>query len=213
VPLLIGNAATETTLFLASQPDNFTIVMPEVQRRVGRFLRLDAPATARLVASYQASLPGASPFDLLAQITTDYVFRRNTTEIAVRQAARATAPVYTYVFDWRTPVMGGRLRTPHTSEVPFVFGTAATAPGLIGTGTDIAPLTHQMMTTWAAFAHTGNPNNATLPHWPRFDGTTRETMLLDRQSKVAQNPGGAERVALEALPFYEYSTGFNFIRP
>jgi para-nitrobenzyl esterase len=212
VPLLIGNAATETTLFLASQPDNFTIAMPEVRRRVGRFLRLDAPATARLVASYQASLPGASPFDLLAQITTDYVFRGNTTEIAVRQAARASAPVHTYVFDWRTPVLGGRLRTPHTSEVPFVFGTAATAPGLIGTGADIAPLTHQMMTTWAAFAHTGNPNNVTLPHWPRFDGTTRETMLLDRQSKVAQNPGGAERVALEALPFYEYSTGFNFIR-
>jgi para-nitrobenzyl esterase len=212
VPLLIGNAATETTLFLAGQPDNFTIAMPEVQRRVGRFLRLDAPATARLVASYQASLPGASPFDLLAQITTDYVFRHNTTLIAVRQAARASAPVYTYVFDWRTPVLGGRLHSPHTSEVPFVFGTVATASGLIGTGTDIAPLTRQMMTTWAAFAHTGNPNNATLPHWPRFDGTTRETMLLDRHSKVAQNPGGAERVALEALPFYEYSTGFNFIR-
>jgi para-nitrobenzyl esterase len=212
VPLLIGNAATETTLFLASQPDNFTIAMPEVQRRVGRFLRIDAPATARLVASYQASLPGAPPFDLLAQITTDYVFRRNTTEIAVRQAARANAPVYTYVFDWRTPVLDGRLHTPHTSEVPFVFGTAATAPGLIGTGADIAPLTHQMMTTWAAFAHTGNPNNATLPHWPRFKGATRETMLLDRHSKVTQNPGGAERSALEALPFYEYSTGFNFIR-
>jgi para-nitrobenzyl esterase len=116
------------------------------------------------------------------------------------------------VFDWRTPVLGGRLHSPHTSEVPFVFGTAATASGLIGTGADIAPLTHQMMTTWAAFAHTGNPNNATLPHWPRFDATSHETMLLDRHSRLAQNPGDAERAALEALPFYEYSTGFNFIR-
>jgi para-nitrobenzyl esterase len=212
VPLLIGNAATETTLFLASQPGNFTLAAPEVQRRLGRFLQLDAAATGRLLAAYQASLPGASPYELLAQITTDYVFRRNTTEIALRQSARASAPVYTYVFDWRTPVMGGMLHSPHTSEVPFVFGTAATATGLIGSGADIAPLTRQMMSTWAAFAHTGNPNNATLPSWPRFDAAARATMRLDRDSQVASNPGGAERAALASLPFYEYSTGFNFLR-
>jgi len=173
---------------------------------------VDATAAGSVMDAYRTSLPGASPFELLAQITTDYVFRRNTTEVAVRQAARASAPVYTYVFDWRTPVMGGKLHSPHTSEVPFVFGTAATATGLIGTGADIAPLTHQMMSTWAAFAHTGNPNNATLPNWSRFDGATRATMVLDRDSKVVSNPGGTERMVLENLPFYEYSTGFNFIR-
>jgi para-nitrobenzyl esterase len=211
VPLLIGNAATETTLFLASDPANFAVATPEVQSRLNRFLHIDAARSSRLMDSYQTYLPGASPFDLLAQITTDYVFRRNTMEIAARQAARANAPVYAYLFDWRTPVLGGRLHSPHTSEVPFVFGTTATAPGLLGTGADLAPLTHQMMTTWASFAHTGNPNNATLPHWPRFNGNTRETMLLDLHSRVARNPGGAERTALNALPFYEYSTGFNFI--
>ena len=39
----------------------------------------------------------------------------------------------------------------------------------VDSGADIAPLTRQMMSTWAAFAHTGNPNNAALPSWPRFD--------------------------------------------
>ena len=212
VPLLIGNAATETTLFLASDPANFTVTAPQVQARLSRFLHLDAAQSRRLMDAYQSFLPpGASPFDLLAQITTDYVFRRNTTEVAVRQATRASAPVYAYVFDWRTPVLGGRLHSPHTSEVPFVFGTTATAPGLIGTGAELAPLTRQMMTTWAAFAHNGNPNNATLPHWPRFDGTARATMQLDLDSRVAHNPGGAERAALNALPFDQYSTGFGFI--
>jgi para-nitrobenzyl esterase len=92
-----------------------------------------------------------------------------------------------------------------------VFGTTATAPGLIGTGPYLAPLTRQMMMSWAAFAHSGNPNNATLPHWPRFDGATRETMRLDLESRVARNPGGPERAALNALPFYRYSTGFGFL--
>jgi para-nitrobenzyl esterase len=157
-------------------------------------------------------LPGASPSDVLAQITTDYMFRRNTTEIAVRQAARASAPVYAYLFDWRTPVMGGVLHSPHTAEVPFVFGTATTAAGLVGTGEDIAPLTRQMMATWAAFAHTGNPNNALLPHWPRFDQEHRATMLLDRDSRLASNPGGDARTALAGLPYYEYSMPLNFAR-
>ncbi|HTJ88612.1 MAG TPA: carboxylesterase/lipase family protein [Acidocella sp.] len=211
VPLLIGNASTESTLFLASDPANFTVTTAQVQARLSRFLHIDAARSAQLTDSYQTFLPGASPFDLLAQITTDYVFRRNTMEVAARQAARASAPVYAYVFDWRTPVMGGKLHSPHTSEVPFVFGTTATAPGLIGTGADLAPLTRQMMMSWAAFAHTGSPNNATLPHWPRFDGATRATMRLDLESRIALNPGGPERTVLNALPFYQYSMGFGFI--
>lgn len=212
IPLLIGNAATETTLMLARDPNNFLLGMPEVERRVARYLRV-APAAARtVVEAYRSTLPGASPTDALAQITTDYMFRRNTVEIAVRQATRASAPVYAYVFDWRTPVMGGVLHSPHTAEVPFVFGTATTAAGLVGTGEDIAPLTRQMMATWAAFAHTGDPNNALLPHWPRFDQEHRTTMLLNRDSRVASNPGGEARAALAGLPYYQYSMPLNFAR-
>ncbi|MEA3119423.1 MAG: para-nitrobenzyl esterase [Paraburkholderia sp.] len=212
IPLMIGNAATETTLFLARDPRNFSLAAPEAQQRIERYLRLDAAAARELFDAYRTSLPAALPSEVLAQISTDYMFRRNTFEIAARQAARANAPVYAYVFDWRTPVMGGVLHTPHTSEVPFVFGTAATAAGLVGTGEDIAPLTRQMMSTWAAFAHSGNPNNALLPHWPRYEGERRATMLLDRDSRVASNPGGAQREALASLPFYEYSVPLNFIR-
>ena len=82
VPLLIGNAATEMTLFLAANPANFTVTTPDVQNRLSRFLHIDAARTGQLMEAYQPYLPGASPFDLLAQITTDYVFRRNTMEIA-----------------------------------------------------------------------------------------------------------------------------------
>jgi para-nitrobenzyl esterase len=210
IPLMIGNAATETTLMLARDPSNFSLAAPEVERRVQRYLHLDAAAARALFDAYRAALPGASPSDVLAQITTDYMFRRNTVELAARQAARASAPVYAYVFDWRTPVMGGVLHTPHTSEVPFVFGTAATARGFVGSGEDIAPLTRQMIATWTAFAHTGDPNNALLPHWPRYEQARRETMLLDRDSQVASNPGGVARAALASLPFYEYSMPLNF---
>jgi hypothetical protein len=37
-------------------------------------------------------------------------------------------------------------------------------------------------------------------------------MLLDRDSRVASDPGGAARAALASLPLYEYSVPLNFAR-
>ena len=104
---------------------------------------------------------------------------------------------------------GGVLQTPHTSEVPFVFGTAAAAQALVGTGPDIAPLTQMMIATWSAFAHTGSPANPALPAWPRYDAS-RSTMLLSRASKVAGDPNGIRSAALEGVPAYEYNVPVNY---
>ncbi len=211
IPVLIGNAATETTLYMAVDMANFSLDLAEVQRRLTRFLRIDAAATARIVDAYRTAMPAAMPSTILAAVTTDYTYRRNTTQEAALQAATAQAPVYAYVFDWRTPVRGGVLQSPHTSEVPFVFGTAAAAQALVGTGPDIAPLTQTMIATWSAFAHTGSPANATLPAWPRYDGA-RSTMLLSRESRVASDPDGVRRAALEGVPAYEYDVPVNYQR-
>ncbi len=213
IPFMVGNAATETTFYMAADPRNFALDSAEVHKRVGRFLQIDAARTDRIMDAYRASAPGASPSDLLATITTDYGYRRNTTQEAALQAETARAPAYAYVFDWRTPIMGGVLKTPHTSEVPFVFGTTEAAAGLVGSGPDMAPLTKILMATWVAFARTGNPNNPALPDWPRYDGAARSTMMLTLDSTVASNPGGAARAALDGLPPYEYSMPVNYPRP
>jgi len=34
--------------------------------------------------------------------------------------------------------------------------------------------------TWIAFTRTGNPDNAALPAWPRYDTDHRTTMRFDR---------------------------------
>ena len=210
VPTLFGNAATECTLYMAANMANFSLDAAEVQRRLGRFLRTDPAATARIVDAYRAAMPAAAPSEIMAAVTTDYTYRRNTTREADLQSAVAEAPVYTYVFDWRTPVRGGVLQSPHTAEVPFVFGTAAAAAALVGDGPDIAPLTQMMVAAWSAFAHTGDPSNPHMPAWPRFDVTRRSTMLLSRESTVAGNPGGDRRKALAALPPFEYSMPVNY---
>jgi para-nitrobenzyl esterase len=210
IPTIFGNAATECTLYMAANMANFSLDSAEVECRLARFLRTDPAATTRITDAYRTAMPTATPSQIMAAVTTDYTYRRNTTKEAALQSAAARAPVYTYVFDWRTPVRGGVLQSPHTSEVPFVFGTAPAAAALLGTGPDIAPLTQMMLAAWSAFAHTGNPSNPHLPSWPRYEATKRSTMLLSRESTVASNPGGDRREALAALPPFEYSIPVNY---
>lgn len=205
IPTMFGNAATECTLYMAANMENFALDHAEVERRLNRFLLTDPAATARIIDAYRTTMPTATPSEIMAAVTTDYTYRRNTTREAALQSAAAQAPVYTYVFDWRTPVRDGVLQSPHTVEVPFIFGTAGSAGALLGSGPDIAPLTEMMVATWSAFAHTGHPGHPHLPVWPRYEATGRSTMLLSRDSKIASNPGGDRREALASLPVFEYS--------
>ena len=210
IPTMFGNAATETTLYMAANMANFSLAAAEVARRIGRYLKTDEGATKRIVDAYRDAMPDATPSTIMATVTTDYTYRRGTTREAILQSRAASAPVYTYVFDWRTPVRDGLLQSPHTLEVPFVFGTAAAAENLVSVGPHIAPLTKMMVATWSAFAHRGDPSNPLLPAWPRYSTEGLNTMLLSLESKVASNPDGERRKALDALPLFEYSMPVNY---
>jgi para-nitrobenzyl esterase len=113
--------------------------------------------------------------------------------------------VYAYVFDWKTPVLGGVLHTPHTLEVPFVFGTTEAAVGLVGSGPEIPRLVRDMMARWTSFAHSGVPAAPDGVKWVPYDAAERTTMVLDLESRLASNPGGAARQALDGVPYFEYS--------
>jgi para-nitrobenzyl esterase len=213
IPFMAGNAATEARLFMAANRRNFSLDANEMRQRVGRFLQIDVAKTNRIVEAYRTADPNASPSDLIAAIATDYMYRRNTIREAALQSATGRAAVYAYLFNWRTPVWDGLLQTPHTLEVPFVFGTAPAAVGLVGSGSDIAPMTKLMIATWSAFAHTGDPQHQSLPQWPRYDAKGRSTMILDLASRVESDPGGQARASLDGLPYFEYSLPVNFARP
>jgi para-nitrobenzyl esterase len=211
VPLMIGNAATEATLFMAANMANFSLDAAEAEERVGKYLGVDAAHTKRVIDAYASAYKGATPSELLAQIATDYMYRRNTTRVAALQAAEAKSPVYAYVFDWKTPVLGGVLHSPHTLEVPFAFGTIETAPSLLGTGPNLAKLTRDTMARWTSFAHTGVPTAPGGAKWARYDAAGRATMMLDLESHLTNNPGGEARQALDDLPYFEYSRPASFV--
>jgi Carboxylesterase type B len=45
---------------------------------------------------------------------------------------------------------------------------------------DLAPMTEA---TWYAFAKNGDPNNAKIPTWKKYDTTDRETMVMGQSGK------------------------------
>ncbi len=102
-------------------------------------------------------------------IASDYRYGAPTMKIAERRAALGKAPVYLYYFTWETPVLGGRLKSPHTMEIPFAFDNVKISARLTGGGADAMALADKVSDAWIAFARTGNPNTPKLPRWPAFN--------------------------------------------
>jgi para-nitrobenzyl esterase len=91
-------------------------------------------------------------------------------------------------------VLGGKLRSPHALEVPFVFDTLAAAP-FTGDSPARFALAKKMSMTWAAFARRGDPNNEAIPVWPAYSTPDRPTMIFDNDCRAETDPYGAERRA------------------
>jgi para-nitrobenzyl esterase len=213
IPLLIGNAATEATWFMGGDMKNFDLQDADARNRIGRYLGIGAAETSRMIEAYRATLTDPTPTDLLIAIATDFQFRKNTMNFAAMRATQGTAPVYYYVFDWRTPVDGGVLRTPHTLEVPFVFGSTEAAVASVGNGPDVAALTKTVQSIWTSFARSGSPQTTAIPDWPTYQSQTKPAMIINLNSTVALDPGGVARQAVARLPAYEYAVPLSYVRP
>ena len=112
--------------------------------------------------------------------------------MAEHKAKQAAAPVYMYSFEWETPVQGGRLKAPHALDVPFTFDTID-----LTNATDRSEAAHRlaatMSGTWAAFAHTGVPEHASIPRWPAYDLASRATLMLDAECRIENDPRSETR--------------------
>jgi len=145
--------------------------------------------------AYRREYAKATPFQLWAAISAE-VMRGPTMTQAERKAAQGSAPVYHYVFSWRTPVLDGRPGTFHACEIAFVFDNADRCVRQTGGGPEALALSTQVSQAWIRFARNGNPNHPALPRWPGFESSKRATMFLDRPSFVKNNP---EREGLDLI--------------
>jgi para-nitrobenzyl esterase len=197
VPLLVGTNESEITFFPGAPLD--PIDEATLRTQVQGLLHTDAAGADTLIAAYRQSRPGATPLDVLQILQSDLFMRVALHAQTERKIAQGRAPVFVYYFNWRTPVLGGRLKACHCLEIPFVMRNLNAMAPMVGTGPELPGMADQISGAWAAFARTGNPNHAGLPHWPAQDLKTRSTMLLNAHPSVVSDPDHAERTALAAL--------------
>jgi para-nitrobenzyl esterase len=190
VQLLLGSTRTELT----SSADAAAFSLTDAGMRE-RIQMLIGEASSRIIDIYAKANPGATPSDLYFLIASDHRYGAPVMKIAERRAALAKGAVYLYYFRWETPLDGGRLKSPHTIEIPFVFDNVATSRMTAG-APDAPALADKVSDAWVAFARTGDPNTPKLPHWPAFDQGTRPTMVFDNVSAVESDPLREQRRAL-----------------
>jgi para-nitrobenzyl esterase len=201
IPLLIGSCETEKSFYdITLDPAKLALTADQLRADVKRFVGIDEGAACDLIAAYQERRGGASERDLFNVISSDHMYRRNAIAAAEIKSQRGGAPAFLYEFTWKTPVLGGMLKTPHTLCIPFVFGTVETAREFVGTGPEQTALMDTVMETWLAFARTGNPNNARLPDWTPYDAADRTTMVFDNECGPVQDPKREDRLTIEACP-------------
>ena len=191
IPLMIGTNKDEMTLFFGFAPWLDGMDEAGMRQRVQMFVGEQAE---RIIEPYKRARPNDSLRDLVLAIATDHAMRIPSLIIADRKVAQHGAPVFVYMFTWETPVLDGKLKSPHALEIPFVFDTVQTS-GLTGDSPTRFALAEKMSRTWLAFARTGNPNNERIPNWPPYSAAQRPTMMFDNQCRVENDPYGAERRA------------------
>lgn len=193
VPVMIGHTRTEMTLFSLHDLAAFSMNEADMRTRVTDLLGESAPAMIEL---YRKLNPSAAPSDIYFLIASDLRYGAPTMLAAQRRAALGKAPVYLYYFTWETPVLGGRLKSPHTMEVPFAFDNVKISARLTGGGAEAMALADKVSDAWIAFARNGDPNTPKLPHWPAFDARDRATMVINNVSRVVNDPLREQRLAM-----------------
>ena len=199
VDVLVGTNLDEMTLFHIAFPELASMDQESLVKRADEVFGEGRGAGA--AATYVAARGTMTPVDIWTAIQTDAVFRIPAIRLAERQSS-VNPNLYAYLFTWATPSFGGRLRSTHALEIPFVFDNLG-KPGVdvfAGTSAGRQHLARRMNDAWIAFAHAGDPNHAGLPDWPRYDAGGRSTMLLDDTCAVEDDPYGEERRLWDDVP-------------
>lgn len=168
-------------------------------RFVARLAGGDAAEGGKLLELYRRVHPDMRNQMLWLCAEADDDRRWNAQAMCRLKHEQGGAPSYLYFFDWYSPVHDGRMGAYHTLDIPFVFYNLDLGASMTGAAQYRYELGHAMSAAWAAFARTGDPNHADMPHWAPFNANDYPTMMFGDEIRAANDPNRETRVALAAL--------------
>jgi len=193
IPFMVGTTRNESSASI-DNPDLENLNEEELRKRLQARFGEQGDLVYKAMRKVH---PEVKPVEILS-----YVSAQNC--MAYLQAQRKSdqvAPVYLYMFSWQTPVLGGRPRAFHCSEIPFVFNNTDRVENYTGASSEARQLSRQMAAAWIRFARFGNPNHEDLPSWPAFTRSNGAMMMFDKHCQVRRDPDGESRLLMQKV-FY-----------
>jgi para-nitrobenzyl esterase len=205
VPMMIGNTLDETrSLIGRGDPNSWSITWDALPQRLEAELRVDISG-ALVVAEYRRWYPHYSPSDVFFSATTAGRSWRAAIVEAELRAAQGS-PAYAYQLDWGSPQDDGKWGACHTLDIPLMFGTLTARESMTGDGAEARSVSAAMQRALLAFARSGDPNHAGLARWEPYTLPRRATMVFNVQSRLEDDPRGAERRLFAKVPFIQQGT-------
>ncbi len=142
----------------------------------------------KIVEIYKKMLPeDSTPYDVYLAYLNDLTKLKQSEDWYQARKKVGCAPMYACVFCFEGP--DSDLRAVHGVDVPFYFDTAIYAPCIwtVDTRVGAMQLSEDASAAWAAFARTGNPSHPGIPVWKPYDEENRYSMLIDVESRLADD--------------------------
>lgn len=175
-PIIIGTTFNELQRLTYGQDITLEQARQQLQQTFG-------DRTDEYIKTFDETYPNHSVQDLLS---IDWLFRPKTIICADYISANRKAPTYMYMFTWKSPVNQGSV---HGHELKFCFNTLNHAGGELPKPTKQDQiLADRMSESWAAFAHTGDPNIKDLPAWKPYNRVNGDMMIFDYKPEIRNNP-------------------------
>ena len=182
IPLLVGSVFGEFD-FVPLNYDKRTLTREEGIAIAGE--ALGEETVEKLLPYFDAAYPWRNPVDLMS---LDVLFRPESAKYIEARAKEASAPVYSYLFDMDFPLQNGKSAW-HCADVPYVFHNTEMVPAVNVQGVT-ERLQEQIFGCVMAFARTGDPNHAGIPHWDASAPGQEHVMFFGGSVKQKTNPDG-----------------------
>lgn len=178
IPLMVGSVFGEFGAFMPSKQDRSRMSREDGVQAV--ISALGEEAAGEMLPLFEKTYPGRNPVDMLL---LDFIFRQPEINY-IRRRSELNQCTWSYLFEQDFQIDGGRVAW-HCSDIPYFFHNAELVPNTQMPG--VEKLEEQIFRSVMAFAHTGDPNNDTIPEWKASTPDEEYTILFSEDTKVVTN--------------------------
>jgi para-nitrobenzyl esterase len=145
-----------------------------------------------VVDAYAKAFPDKKPVEIWSLVSSN---RQNVVTLADIKT-KQPAPVFVSWFAWQPPLFDGRIGAFHCVDICFWFRNTDLMYTHTGGGARPRRLAETMSASLVQFMKTGDPNGASLTAWPKYTSARGETLVLDDECSVQNDPDREPRKAL-----------------